>query len=463
VTALEAARAALTGAHAWVVGGALRDRLLGRPIEDVDLVVEGDVRAAARALARTAGGPAFALSDAFGAWRVLDADRAWQADLSPLRGESIEADLRLRDFTVNALAEPVAGGSLVDPLGGAEDVRNRVLRAASPTAFADDPLRTLRLARLACELEFEPAPETHAAARAAAPRIDEVAPERIFLELKRIVAGPRPRAGFTLMDELGLTAVVLPEVDALRGVDQNPYHHLDVYEHSVAVLDAAVALEADPASVVGDELGDAVAALLAEPLADGLTRRGALRFGALLHDVAKPPTRARRPDGGVTFLGHDVEGAALVRDILGRLRTSERLRAHVADLTRHHLRLGFLVHETPLAPRTLYRYLVACAPVAADVTLLSIADRLATRGRDAEKAIARHLALGREVLREALRWHAQGVPGPLVTGDDLVRELGLEPGPPVGRLLAELAEAQFAGEIRTREEALALARARGAG
>ncbi|MEA2271432.1 MAG: poly(A) polymerase, partial [Solirubrobacteraceae bacterium] len=146
-------------------------------------------------------------------------------------------------------------------------------------------------------------------------------------------------------------------------------------------------------------------------------------------------------------------------DALGRLRASERLRNHDAELTRHHLRLGFLVHEAPLSRRSLYRYLTACGPVAADVTLLSTADRLATRGRGADLAITRHLELAREVLSEALRWRAQGPPRPLLAGDELAGELGIKPGPRIGQLLSELAEAQFAGEIRTRDEALALARA----
>ena len=145
-----------------------------------------------------------------------------------------------------------------------------------------------------------------------------------------------------------------------------------------------------------------MADLLAEPLADELTRGGALRFGALLHDAAKPQTRVDLGDGRIGFPHHDVEGAELSRAVLARLRASERLRTHVAALARHHLRLGFLVHEAPLDRRAVFRYLRACEPVGADVTLLSIADRLATRGRNADEAIASHLALARPLLEEAL-------------------------------------------------------------
>nr|MBA2347166.1 CCA tRNA nucleotidyltransferase [Solirubrobacterales bacterium] len=163
--ALDAAREHLSGTNAWVVGGAVRDRLLHRPIDDVDLVLEGDLRAAARHLAVAVGGPAFALSDSFGGWRVIGEDRSWHVDLMPLRGGSIEADVALRDFTANAIAEPLAGGPLVDPHDGVGDIAARRLRMVSAAAFADDPLRVLRLARFACELGLEPDPDTLVAAR----------------------------------------------------------------------------------------------------------------------------------------------------------------------------------------------------------------------------------------------------------------------------------------------------------
>ena len=193
-------------------------------------------------------------------------------------------------------------------------------------------------------------------------------------------------------------------------------------------------------------------------MADGLTRAGGLRFGALLHDIAKPQTRTELPNGRIGFPHHDVDGAEMVRAALARLRASERLRAHVAGLTRYHLRLGFLVHDMPLDRRAIYRYLVACEPVEADVTLLSVADRLATRGRKADEAIARHLDLARSVLAAALERRATGSRPPLVRGDELAAELGIPRGPQLGELMAQIAEARFAGEVSTREEALAFAR-----
>lgn len=455
--ALAAVRAALSDTQAWIVGGAVRDRLLDRATSDLDLVIDGDVGNAARALGRAARGPTFELSDEFGAWRVIAGDRSWQADLSPLRGGSLEADLALRDFTVNAIAEPLAGGELVDPHGGCEDLAAGRLRAVGPRAFADDPLRVLRLVRLAGELGLEADRDTVALARGHSAAVADVAQERVFAELKRILVGDAVLAGLALMHELGITAAILPELEALRGVEQNRYHHADVHAHTLEVLEQTIALQADPAAALGDEHADEVRALLAEPLGDELDRAGAMRLGALLHDAAKPATLGRHDDGTPTFYGHDREGAALARSVLTRLRASERLKAHVAALVRHHLRLGFLVHERPLTQRALYRYLTTCAPVEVDVTLLSVADRLATRGRKAEEAIAKHVGLAHEVLPAALAWRAEGARAPLVPGDKLAAELELEPGPELGRLLAEIDEARYAGEVATRAEAIALA------
>lgn len=455
--ALDAAREALRETPAWLVGGAVRDRLLGRAVSDLDVAVHGDPKRLARHLAVGVGGPVFALGDAWGAWRVMAPDRSWQIDVVALRGDGIEDDLRLRDFTVNAIAEPLDGGSLVDPYGGADDLAARRLRMVGPASFREDPLRTLRLARFACELGLEPERATLEAARAEAPGLARVAAERIFAELRRVVVAPAALDGFDLMRRTGVTAVVLPELEAMREVGQNPYHHLDVHDHTLAVLQAVIDLEEDPAHVVGPEHAEAVAAHLAEPFADELTRGGALRFGALLHDIAKPPTRRILEDGRVSFMGHDGVGADMARDILTRLRASERLRAHVAALTRHHLLLGFLVHRRPLDRRTVHDYLAACDPVEVDVTLLSVCDRLATRGRKSREAIAAHCELAREILPDALAW-ARRDRRPLVRGDELARALGLAPGPELGRLVGEIAAARWTGEVATPEEAIALAR-----
>lgn len=464
---LEAARRALGGGEAWLVGGALRDRLLGRDCGDHDIVVAGDPGRAADAVAAAAGkAVSFALSEEFGSWRVAARDGSWQLDVDPLRGETLAEDLALRDFTVNAIAEPLTGGELVDPLDGAGDLRAKRLRAAGPASFELDPLRVLRLVRIASELGLRADEATLGLARAQAGGLAAVSGERVFVELRRIIASGSPRAGLELAHTVGALEIVLPELERLRGVEQSRFHHADVYGHTIEVLDRAVELtapggpqlpEAEPAL---GEHRESVTRLLAEPLADEMTRGEALRWGALLHDAAKPATREVRPgDGRVTFMGHDRAGAELAREVLARLRASERLRRHVAGLVRHHLRLGFLVHDPqPLERRTVYRYLRACEGVEADVTLLSVADRLATRGDRADAAIAAHLELAGRMLGDALRWRAEGPPHPLLRGDELAAALSIKPGPELGRLLEELSEAAYAGEVRTSEEAIVRAR-----
>ncbi len=443
--------------EAWIVGGAVRDRLAGLPTSDFDVAVTGGVSPLARIIARSAGGHAFALSESFEAWRVVARDHSWQVDLVPLMGASIETDLAARDFTVNAIALPVRGGDYIDPYGGREDLAAGRLRMVGQGVFVADPLRVMRLARLACALALAPDPATAAAARAASARLESVSAERIFGELKRIVSADRALDGLELMDSLGATAVVLPELAGLRGIDQSRFHHLDVHDHTRAVLAGVIELERHPERILGAHAGE-VARLLAEPLADELSRGQALRLGALLHDAAKPQTRDVTEEGRVTFMGHDALGADMARAALARLRASEKLREHVAALTRHHLRLGFLVHEAPLSRRAIYRYLRTCAPVEVDVTLLSIADRLATRGDGSQRAIARHMELAGQLLGEALAWRADP-PRPPVRGDELARALGIRPGPELGRLLAELEELSFAGEIETPAQAIERARA----
>src|SRR3954447_17479611 len=351
-----------------------------------------------------------------------------------------------------------AAGDLIDLHGGRADLAAGRLRMVSAGALADDPLRTLRAARLACELALEVEPQTADAVRAHAPALAGVAPERVFAELKRIVAAPAVVRGVELAEGLGVARAILPELERLRDVGQGVYHHLDVHGHTLAVLAEVVAVQADPDRALGD-VGPAVAARLGAPLADDLTGWDALRLAALLHDAAKPDTRTVFAPGRVGFPGHDVEGAELADRVLGRLRASTRLRAHLAALVRHPLRRGFLVHEAPLDRRAALAYLQATAPVSIDVTVLTVADRLATRGRKADEAIARHLTLARELLAAGLAWDEARGRAPLVRGDELASALGLRRGPDLGRALAELEAARFAGEVSTPDEALAHAQA----
>ncbi len=451
-----AARSAVPDAEGvWIVGGAVRDAALGREVADLDLAVSGDPGEVARAIGRGPGESVFELSAEFGTWRVISRDGGWQVDVTALRGETIEADLGERDFTIGAVAVRLDLVAPIDPFGGLPDLADKRLRAVSEQSFTADPLRLLRAPRLAAELALEIEPQTISLARAAAPSAGEPAGERQLAELRQLIGGPDPLRGLELLGELGVTAVVLPEVEQLRGVEQGPNHHLDVYDHTIAVLEHTLEVEGDLERFADDRAPE-VAALLDEPLADEMTRRTALRFGSLFHDIAKPATKAER-DGFVGFRGHDEVGAETIGEICRRLRASRKLTQHLQGLARHHLRLGFLIPEMPLPPRRVHAYLRATDPVTVDVTLLTVADRLSARGVGpiaSPEMVSAHLALAREMIAAGLDWRREGPPTPLLRGDEISAELGIEPGPELGSALAELEAAQFAGEVTDRMGAL---------
>jgi putative nucleotidyltransferase with HDIG domain len=381
-------------------------------------------------------------------------------DVTEVRGGSIDADLALRDFTINSVAVPLGdpGATPLDPTGGLAALDARLLRATSDRSFTEDPLRVLRAARLASTLALELDPGTVELARAS-DGVGESAGERQLAELRLLITGDDPLRGLELLDELGATARVLPELEALRGVEQNPNHHLDVYSHTIEVLRRLLEVESDLERYAGDRAQDAED-LLAEPLADDLTRGGALRLGAVVHDMGKPATRGRHGDY-ITFIGHDREGAAIVGELAERLKASRRLTHHLQALTLHHLRLGFLIRERPLPRRRTYEYLRDTAPVGADVTLLTVADRLAARGEGpiaGPEMVQAHLDLAREMLAAALDWHRDGPPKSPIPGDELAAELDIAPGPQLGRIIGELEAAVYAGEVTGRDDAISFAR-----
>jgi hypothetical protein len=326
----------LAGEEAWLVGGAVRDQVLGRPLVDVDVACR-DPRAAARAYARRRGDPVFALSERWGAWRVVIDGGRRTVDFTELRG-TIEDDLASRDFTVNAIAVPLPEGEPADPFRGYDDLAARVLRAVSPGVFGDDPLRLLRAVRLEDELGFRIEPETERLVREHATLVARPAGERILAELLRL--SPE---GWRRLDELGL-------------------------------------LEA---------LGGSV---------DGVDR------------ASTPELRL------VAALGPNVE----------RLPISNRLRRLAATVLRAR-------PPADGSPRAIHRFRRETEPWALEALALLGADQFA----------------------EAVRESRQAEPAePLLRGD----ELGLAPGPEVGRLLELVDEERAAGTIRTREEALELVR-----
>ncbi len=441
--AAAAAPAAAASGGAWLVGGVVRDTLLHRLCDDLDLVVAGDAEAFAGALATALDGAAFSFSERFPAWRIVC--EGGHVDVAPLRGATIVDDLRGRDFTINAMARPVSGEpALIDPCGGFADLRARRLAPCAPGALDDDPVRVVRLARLRYELDLTPVPGLEQAAGAAAGGLVAVSAERLEHELSTLLGLSAAAGAVRCLADLGALAVVLPEVAALRGVTQNPYHHLDVFEHT---LEALSFLRQIVAALGGERY-------LASPAETGLAGAPALAplaWAVLLHDVGKPAARQVDGDGRVTFFSHDRIGEDLGRDVCRRLRMSRRFEEFLAALVRQHLRLGFLVREMPLTRRALVRFRHAVEPFVFEAIALSLADRMATRGeRTPPQSLARHFRIARDVFGDA-----PAPPRRLLHGDEIMDLLGLSEGAAVGRALDVLQEEIDCGLVTTPEQARA--------
>jgi poly(A) polymerase len=464
----------------WLVGGAVRDRLLGRPIHDLDLLVEEEAVPLARAIADRFGG-AFCLLDAgrdYGRALLSTVDGAFlTVDVARLRGESLEADLRARDFTVNAMAVPLTAagdGPLIDPTGGWEDLRAGWLRLTSPQALHADPVRLLRAPRLAGELSLRLTPETIQAIRAAAMLLVLASPERVRDELWRMVGVPGCARAARLLHALDLLPHVLPELSALAGVTQSEPHHADVFEHTLQAMHAIdrflqVVLGQDPPRDVVEGLmwdalhpyADPLRAHLGQALSAGRAREGWLRWLALTHDWGKATTRAVDADGRVRFIGHERVSAELIEMRLDWLRFSRIEIRHLSEMARHHMRsFALTLGDAEPSARAVYRFFRDAADAGPDLLLFGLADQRATYGpRLALDAWRAQCARTARLLNEwCERRDARITPAPLLNGRQLMAELGIPPGPTVGRLLEAVREAQAAGEVHDRDQALDLAR-----
>ena len=475
------ALATARGVQVWPVGGVVRDALLGRPLHDWDFAVERDALGLARAAADELGGAFYPLDPERDTARVIlrRGGRRFEMDFAGLRGPNLEADLKGRDFTLNAMA---AGpdGTLIDPLGGLADLQARLVRATGEAAFDDDPLRMLRAVRLVAELGLRLEARTAAWIIQRAPTLSRVSPERVRDEFVRILATPGAATHLRMLDELELLIQVIPEIDPLKEQAQSPPHRFDVWWHTLLVVEAAegVAMVAagkrpSPAYVDGperawDEIketlgrwGPAITDHLEARLKGGRTRRELFLLAALCHDLGKPLTCTEDERGHLHFYGHERVGARLAADRMRALRFSRPEVERVRKVVQAHMRPGHLSRvQGPVTRRAVYRFFRATGSAGVEVALLSVADHLSTWGPNLQAdRWARRLEVVRLLLGHYFERREEVIaPAPLVTGEDLMAELGLEQGPQVGRLLETIREAQAAGEVHTREEALELAR-----
>ena len=464
------------GLEAYVVGGFVRDALLGRPGRDVDLAVPNATQSLARDLAAHLDGRLVPLDGRQRVFRIVVPGEAadgspgiWHVDLSTLEG-GIEADLARRDFTVNALAVPAAqaGASpsswqLIDPFHGRADLTAGLLRAVSPDAIASDPVRGLRAVRLAAQLGFDIEPGTQRLIAEAAPSLAATAPERVRDELLDILAQPGVLDRLGLLDGLGLLDAVLPELSPARGVSQPVEHYWDVFDHSLQTA-AMVERVLDPDYRAEDEAGRSIPwepwldEHFAEELSDGHPRSTWLKLAGLLHDVAKPQTKRTEPSGRVRFLGHTTLGAQMTGDLLQRLRVSNRGVSTLRAMVESHLRPSQLAQkgEVPTS-RAIYRFFRELDDAAADTLYISLADFLAARGPDLPMDEWQgHCDRVAYALQHRAPQAARQQAPRLLDGHDLMSVFSLEPGPRFRPLLEMVREAQATGAVSTRTEALAL-------
>lgn len=450
--------AALAGATTpvWLVGGAVRDALLGRPVTEIDLAVPSGALALGRALAARLAAPFVILDEARGMGRVVG---PVQVDVAGFRAATLEGDLGARDFTVDALAVPVgllvAAGeaAITDPTGGLGDLAASRLRLCAPAALEEDPVRALRGVRLALAPRWGLDAGAEAAIRAVAPALAQAAAERVRDEIIRLLATPAAGQGLRMLDRLGVLPVLFPESDAMRGTSQPAPHRFDVWEHTLRAVEAMdVLLEGLDAL---DPWGAELRAHLAEDLGDRLTRREALKLAALLHDVAKPETRTVA-EGQVRFVGHDVRGAEQALAVARRWRLSGRPGLLLQRLVRQHLRPMHLAGVAAITRRARHRFFRDLDEDARDLLLLALADAAAVRG---DSPLDVWAGPGGEVVRGLMSGMAEeralAAAPPLLRGEDIMEAFGLGPGPEVGRLLARAREAQALGLVATREAALA--------
>lgn len=463
------------GAEAYATGGFLRDTLLGLPVHDVDISVRGDPLALGPALARAFRGRYFPLDEERRLVRVLLPERGLHIDLQPLRAD-VEADLRTRDFTIDALAAPLAAAAagkagVIDPAGGMNDLAGRIVRAVSEDALRRDPLRLLRGARIAAQLGFQVEPGTAELIRRHAALVTQAAVERQRDEIMCIFGVPLAGTGLRLLDELGLLPHVLPEMEAARGAEQPKEHHWDVLGHSLAVVEDLDFLLAedepltDPAGSLWRDLWTQLdwwhdaPEYFREEVVPGSTRGSVLKLTGFLHDIGKPATKSFDQTGRMRFFGHSEAGAEMAAGLMRRLRFSSREVGIVRAMIEAHLRPVQMAQQGAPTRRAVYRFFRDTGEAGIDTLFLSLADHLGTVGpRLNPEGWRQHAALTSYILEKRLQNAAVVSPPKLLRGDDLIAELKLSPGPLVGTLLEAVREAQAAGEIATREEALELAR-----
>jgi poly(A) polymerase len=445
----------------YLVGGSVRELALGRRVQDLDLAVSAQTLDLARDLAAALGGTYVLLDEAERTARVV-----WQGeilDLAEFRAPTLTGDLGGRDFTLNAMAvglNAVLGQSppeLIDPCGGLADLARGRLRLVAPENFRHDPLRLLRAYRFAATHGFQITAETTAAIRRVAPEFRRVAAERVHQELFLLLGAQAAAPVLQEMEATGLLSQVFPELDDMKGVEQNGFHHLDVYGHSLLTLASLEDVLAAPEAYFGEIAAEVSRYAQTHP------KTVLLKLAALFHDAGKPKVQERRSDPErYTFYYHEKVGVEIFNRVAARLRCSQAETRTVTTLIQVHMRPFLLLpafRQRELSFRALGRLVRAARPEFPGLFALAMADSLAGQGplkpADSEAVLADLADAAYQFLKERLE-PQERLPK-LLSGHDLLR-LGLPPGPQFRRLLTAVEEAQWEGLVQTREEALEMVR-----
>ncbi|MFC1897565.1 CCA tRNA nucleotidyltransferase [Chloroflexota bacterium] len=464
--------------QSYIVGGFVRDVLLGRDTADIDIAVEADALETASKVATTLGGKYIPLDKTNRVGRIILANKGelstknqWKLDFSTVK-DTIKQDLARRDFTIDAIAIDLnqlrvnfADFPLIDPFNGWDDLHQGMIRAVAKTAFESDAARLLRAIRLSTELGFSIDKETEALIHRQSYLIERVAGERVREELLRLLAVSQAGQILPYLDKLGLITSMIPELTQAKGIEQPKEHFWNVFDHSLKTVTAVdFLLRQGVWEHTNEEVLSTVpwsielAQHFALEVSSG-TRRLLLKLAALLHDIAKPQTKAIDANGRMRFLGHAKEGAVIATTILERLRFSTKETKLVETMIRHHLRPGQISQNELPSHRATYRYFRDTGEAGIDILFLSLADHLATRGPQLNMAHwQEHVKIVDYVLTQRFEQEALVVPPKLVDGHDLINIFGMSPGPKIGGFLEQIREAQASGELTTKEEALSYIR-----
>ncbi len=434
----------------YIVGGSVRDALRGHPPKDHDIAVIGDARSVAEEVAANTGSRVVEIGKGKKCiYRVPAGDGA--CDVSAAKAQTLEEDLRLRDFTVNAMAFDVYHQTLIDPLNGRADLDAGRVRMVCPEAFESDPLRLLRAFRISALLKFAISPETLEEIRKMAPAIATVAGERIREEWIKLLGAPDSFTCLLQMADTGILEALFPELMPLKNCPANAHHAFNAFDHVLAVYRHMEAMLHPDAPPLCDRCGNS-------ELLNGPDGAAMIKHAALLHDIGKPAVCTTDHQGQPHFYGHETTGGAIADAISCRLCFSSAEKHYTSFIIRHHLRpllLYIAMSEGRRKNRARARFFIRTRPYSTDLLLLFAADMM---GKNPDRDISGALAFVRDTIatcRDTFQPRADAAP--LVTGHDLVSRFGLKPSPLIAETLDKLEVQRVAGNIESRKEALAFA------